>query len=169
MIWYILMLLFVLLLLWILMGPVILSVNTERKRYQLMLPGVVQARVVYTEEVLILKGWIFFIPFRINPFRIKGKKKEKKDRVSKAKKKSSRKIGNIRSIKDAFRAFRIRKLHMNIDTDDFMMNAWLIPAFSAVNNGRNVQMQVNFEGNMFLDLDLRTRIGSLAWIFIKNR
>jgi len=58
---------------------------------------------------------------------------------------------------------------MDIDTDDFLLNAWLVPAFSAVNNGQNVQMQVNFEGNMFLDLDLRTRIGALAWILIKNR
>ena len=58
---------------------------------------------------------------------------------------------------------------MDIDTDDFMLNAWLVPAFSAGNNGRNVPMQVNFEGNMFLDLDLRTRLASLAWILIKNR
>lgn len=169
MIWYILIIVFTLLLFWILLGPVILRMNTERGRYQLMLPGVVQASVVVLEGQLIIRAWIFFIPFRINPFRIKGKKKKKKDKVLKKRKKSRKLTGNIPMIKSATKAFRVRKLHMNIDTADFMMNAWLVPAFSAVNNGRNVQMQVNFEGNMFLDLDLRTRIGSLVWILIKNR
>lgn len=169
MIWYILIFAFIFLLAWIMLAPVVLFIHTERKRYQLMLPGVLQAGLVYRNGLLYIKGWIFFIPFRFNPFRIQGKKKGKKDQLTKQRKKSNKRKVPIRSMKEALGAFRIKKLHMDIDTDDFMLNAWLVPAFSAVNNGRNVQMQVNFEGNMFLDLDLRTRIASLAWIFIKNR
>lgn len=169
MIWYILIIAFVFLLSWIMLAPVILFINTERDRYQLMLPGVIQAGLVYKNGLLHIKGWIFFIPFRFNPFRLRRKNKGKKDQLPKKRKKSSKRRMPIRSMKEALGAFRIKKLHMDIDTDDFMLNAWLVPAFSAVNNGRNVQMQVNFEGQLFLDLDLRTRIGSLAWIFIKNR
>jgi len=167
MIWYILLILLVLLLLWILLGPVILHINTDRDRYQLMLPGVVKASVVFKEGLFQIKGWIFFIPFRFHPFRMKGKKK--KDKASGKRKKPRKKSGGIRLLKGVPGAFRVKKLHVDVDTDDFMMNAWLVPAFSAVNNGSNVQMQVNFEGHLFLDLDLRTRMGSLAWVFIKNR
>jgi hypothetical protein len=169
MIWLILPLVFVLLLLWILLGPVMLCINTERKLYQLMLPGVIQARAIYSEGTLHIKGWIFFIPFRFHPFRIKAKKKERKAKSPGKNKRSVKKIGDLRSLKEAFGAFRIKKLHVDMDTDDFMLNAWLVPAFATVNNGRNIEMQVNFEGTLFLDLDLRTRLGSLAWFFIKNR
>lgn len=169
MIWYILLIALVFLLTWIMLAPVILFINTELDRYQLSLPGVIHAGLVYKNGLLHIKGWIFFIPFRFNPFRIRRKKKEKKDQAKKIRKKSNKRRLPIRSMREALGAFRIKKLHMDIDTDDFMLNAWLVPAFGAVNNGRNVQMQVNFEGHMFLDLDLRTRIGSLAWIFIKNR
>jgi len=176
MIWYILLILFSLLLLWILLGPVILIVNTEQYRYQIMLPGVVQASVVSSDGLPTIKGWIFFIPFRFNPFSIKGQEKKKEKRKKRKKenalrrlKKSRKRIGNMGMFKDALGAFWVRKLNLDLDTDDFMMNAWLIPAFSALNNGRNVQMQINFEGHMFLDLDLRTRLASLVWILIKNR
>ena len=66
------------------------------------------------------------------------------------------------------RSIRIRKLLLDIDTDDFMLNAWLVPAFSMVNSG-NIQMKVNFEGTSSLILDLRARIGTLLWIVVTNK
>lgn len=134
-----------------------------------MLPGVVKASIDTSEDLIFIRGWVFFVPFKINPFSIKDKQRDKKTKGVNKKKRAKMKLGNIRMLKDAPRAFRVRKFRMDIDTDDFLLNAWLIPAFSAVNNGRNIQMQINFEGNILLDLDLRTRIGSLVWIFIKNR
>lgn len=151
------------------LGPIFFYVNTDQKRAQFLLPGVVKASIDNSEELIYIRGWIFFIPFKFNPFSTKDKQRDKKDNPNKKKKRSKMKLENIRMLKDAPRAFRVRKLRMDIDTDDFLLNAWLIPAFSAVNNGRNIQMQINFEGNILLDLDLRTRIGSLVWIFIKNR
>ena len=69
---------------------------------------------------------------------------------------------------DALGSFRIRKLHLDLDTDDFMLNAWLVPVFSMVNS-KDIQMRVNFDGNSSLLLDLRIHLGSLLWIFIKSR
>jgi len=54
----------------------------------------------------------------------------------------------------------VRKLELDLDTDDFSLNVWLIPAISMV-NGENIHMQVNFEGRAALEMDLRTRIGTL--------
>ena len=166
MIWYILIILFIILLTWILLGPVIFTVNTDRNLYHFMLPGVIKAILVPSRGLAYIRGWIFFIPFRLDLSKInrrKGKKRGEKD------KKTKKKIVSIRQIRSAPGAFRVRRLLLDLDTDDFMLNAWLIPVFSALNNNRNIRMQVNFEGALFMDLDLRTRIASLLWVILKNR
>ena len=71
-------------------------------------------------------------------------------------------------MKGAFRAFRIKKLKVDIDTDDFTLNAWLIPVFSAVNS-ENIHLQVNFTGRQFLLLDLRITLGTFLWHMIKTK
>jgi hypothetical protein len=163
MIWIVIISLLIALLLWILIGPVILFVNTERNLYLVMLPGIIKAVVVPAEELFHIRGWIFFIPFKFNPFRIKRKRKKKEPKPVKKKKKRSISLsGGIEMGRSITRSFRIRKLHLNIDTDDFLLNAWLIPAFTAVNS-RNIHMQANFEGDASLLLDLRTRLGSILW------
>ena len=165
MIWYILILLFVLLLTWILLGPVILRVNTDLNQYQFMLPGVIKASVIPSQGLFYIRGWIFFIPFRIDLSKLnKGRGKKDKKR-----KKPKKRTGNIKMIRSVPGAFQVRRLWLDADTDDFMLNVWLIPAFAAINNNRNIRMQVNFEGYLFMDLDLRTRIVSLLWVIIKNR
>ncbi len=169
MIWYILIILFITLLTWLLLGPVILRLNSDRNQYQLMLPGVIKASVVPSQDLIHIKGWIFFVPFRLdlsNLMRGRGKKRGAKDKKRKKTRKRSESLRMIRSIPDAF---QVKRLWLDLDTDDFMLNVWLIPSFSALNTHRNIQMQVNFEGHLFVDLDLRTRIASLLWMIIKNK
>ena len=68
---------------------------------------------------------------------------------------------------DLIGLFRIKELQLEIDAEDPILNAWLVPVFSIVNS-ENIQMRVNFEGSSSLVLDLRTRLGALLWIFIKS-
>lgn len=162
------------LLIWLLAGPVILRLNTENNRYQLALPGIFSAAIVPTNGLFRIRGWILFIPVRFDPFKPRKKKrgskygqqeKKKRERKRPARKRRMADPGMIREI---LGVLRIRKLRLDLDTDDFALNAWLIPAFSYL-NGENVRMRVNFEGQASLLLDLRTRLGSLIWIFMKNR
>jgi hypothetical protein len=74
----------------------------------------------------------------------------------------------IKMGRDVMHSFRIRRMRLNIDTDDFMLNVQLVPVFSAINS-QNIRMQVNFEGNASLLLDLRTRLGALLWAFTRNK
>lgn len=166
MIWYILISLLLIFLFWILLVPVILYTNTEQNRYLLTLPGIFRAVVVPYEGLFRIQGWIFFIPFKFNPF--EQKRKKEKQKPKKKKKKRLWKSGNIRTMKGALRAFRIRRLEADIDTDDFTVNAWLVPVFSAVNQ-ENIHMQVNFEGHQSLLLDLRVTLGTLLWSIIRAK
>ena len=71
-------------------------------------------------------------------------------------------------ISSVIRSMRIRKLSLDFDTDDFLLNAWLVPFFSSMNS-ENIQLRVNFEGTSSLILDLRARIGTLLWIVISTK
>ncbi|TFH27986.1 MAG: hypothetical protein E4H10_02025 [Bacteroidia bacterium] len=165
MIWYILISLLLVLFLWLLLVPVIIYTNTDRNRYFLTLPGIFRAVVVPSNGLFHIRVWVFFIPFKFNPFEGKKEKRKPKPRV---KKKRIWRSGNIRMMTGALRAFRVRRLEADIDTDDFTLNAWLVPVFSAV-NGENIRLQVNFEGHQSLLLDLRVTLGALLWTFIKTK
>jgi hypothetical protein len=165
MIWYILILLLLVFLSWLLFVPVILYANTDRKRYILYLPAIFKASVVPHGGLFQIRGRIFFIPFKLDPFEQKSRNEKQKTRRKKFRLRRSVRLGMI---KGALHAFRIRSLEADIDTDDFTLNAWLVPVFSSV-NGRNIHLQVNFEGYQSLLLDLRVTLGALLWMIIKTK
>jgi len=170
MIWMILISFLFFLLLWILVVPVIVFLDTDRNRYFLTLPGIFRVVAVPAEGLFHIRIWVFFVPFTFNPFRSKPEKKKKeaiKERTA-AIGKLKGGLGKGKLAIKALRAFRIRRLELDVDTDDFVLNAWLIPVFSAVNSD-NIQMRVNFAGQASLLFDLRFSIGSLLWILITNK
>jgi hypothetical protein len=165
MILYIVISLLLIFLLWLLLVPVIIYTNTDRNRYLLALPGIFKAVVVPEKGLFHVRGWIFFIPFRFHPFQEKKRQEKGKPGEKKKRRWGS---GNIRMMSAAVRAFRIRRLEADIDTDDFTLNAWLVPLFSMV-NGKNIRLQANFVGYNSLVLDLRVTLGALMWILIKTK
>jgi hypothetical protein len=160
MIWIVLIILFLSLLIWALFGPVIISLATDESRYRVSLPGIFNASVVPAEGLFHIRGRVFFIPYRFNPFTAgKGRSGKKGLNLS---------FLNSRIIPDIIRSFRIRKLYLDLDTDDFILNAWMVPVFSSINSG-NIRLRTNFEGTSSLVLDLRTRLGFLLWAGIRNK
>jgi len=166
MFWYILIAVILITLTWILLGPVIIFLDTEAKRYTLSLPGIFKASVIPTPEFFLVRGSVFFIPYRFNPMGIK-RNKTGEGRKSRPGKKRPFNISQGRNLlKGLISSLRIRKLHLNIDTDDYTLNAQLIPVFSAVNT-ENIRLQANFGGDSYLLLDLRTRLGEILWTLLK--
>ena len=168
MFWYILIALILFTLLWILFVPVIVFLDTQGNRYSMTLPGIFHARLVPTAELFMIRGSVFFIPYRFNPFKIRRKAVKEAKEKTKRKKRSFKASEGLSLGRNMLHAIRIRKLHLDVDTDDFTLNAWLIPIFSAVNS-ENIRLQANFEGNATLLLDLRTSLGALIWAFLKSK
>lgn len=168
MFWFIFIAVLVLLFLWILVGPVIIFTDTVTNRYVLSLPGVFSARAVPADGMFHVRGWIFFVPYRFNPFQKKSRKPEKEAEKPAGKKKRWKPRGGSQMFRDMISAFRIRRLHLDVDTDDVVWNAWLVPVFTQVNSDR-VRLTANFEGRASLLMDLRTRLGALLWVFIRNQ
>lgn len=175
MIWYIIIALIIILLLWILLGPVMLTLDTSSNRYRFMLPGVVSLSLVPAGGLFHIRGWVFFVPFRLDPLKMGKSRRRRKKRTSGEEKKDNEKkkekkewgrqkgLESMKKFRKMAGAIRVRRLELDIDTDDYQLNAWLVPAFAAVNSYKNVQMQVNFEGNLSMHLDVRTSVGTVIW------
>jgi hypothetical protein len=163
MVGYILIILFLLLILWILLCPVILFLDTDRNRYFISLPGIFKLILIPSEELFRIRAWIFFIPFTIHSFR--SRKKSDKPVRKRRRFNFSKRAALARGV---MWTPRIRRLELNLDTDDFTVNAWLVPVFSGLNS-RNIRMKVNFEGTSSLLLDLRFRLGTFLWTLITYR
>lgn len=173
MIWVILISLLAILLFllaWILAVPLIIYLDTDKNRYYVSVPVVFKASFVPANEFFFLRFRIFFIPFKWDPFSMKTEKEKRKKKPDKPVKKgkSLRVSSGLRFARKMLGAFTIKKLRLDIDTDDFTVNAWLIPVFSAINR-ENIQLRANFEGYSSLLLDLRISIGTLLWVFIRNK
>lgn len=168
MIWILLLILFLLFLLWLLLVPVIIFIHTDASRYSVSMPGMFRAETVTGDEFFLVRGRILFVPYRFNPLKKRNEKSRKKKHPERKKKKFRMPSGGLSMFRDALRSFRVKKLELDIDTDDFLLNAWLYPVFSMV-QGSNTHLRINFQGYNALQLDARVRLGVLLWAVIRNR
>jgi hypothetical protein len=63
--------------------------------------------------------------------------------------------------KNLFAAIRIKRFYVDLDTGDYLMNAWLTPlAYRFSKDAR--QIHINFEDRLSVSILLRTCLGSVA-------
>jgi hypothetical protein len=99
-----------------------------------------------------------------NPFKTVQKRApiSSKKKPSGTKRKSTISIKMIRVLyTNLKRAIKVKQLRVNWDTGDFVLNAWLYPAFRMLCRG-NRQLSINFLGEQVLVIRLQTRLGLLA-------
>ena len=159
----------VLFLLWFLFAPLIIRVDSDNQRYSLSLPGIFKALVVPDDDLFHIRFWVLFIPFKIDPL---GRSMQRVEKTGKRKKKKrNRDISKLMrarllALKELIRSFRLKKLKLNLDTDDFILNSQLVPVFTTINN-QDLNLSVNFEGDISLFMVMKNRIASLLWIGMK--
>ena len=168
MFWYILLTISLITLLWLLLAPVIIYASTPEQIYMIKLPGIFKAQLLPWEGLFMIKGFVFFIPYRFKPFHRKRKKTRTKREKPVRKRTGFDKRKGLLMGRKILHAFSIKKLHLNIDTDDFTLNAWLIPVFSALES-ENIKLRANFEGHTSVLLDIRTHLGAIIWAFAKSK
>ena len=159
----------VFLLLWILFAPLIIRLDSDKQRYSLSLPGIFKALVVPDEDLFHIRLWVLFIPFRIDPYGRSFGRKDNGDKEDKKRRKGNL-LKNIRAkilgLKAFWYSFRLKKLRLNLDTDDFILNSHLVPVFTSLNS-RDVTLTVNYNGEISLFMVLKNRLANLLWIGIK--
>jgi hypothetical protein len=152
---------------WIFYSSIKLVIDSEANEYYVSFGDQIKARLIFEDGYPLLNAKIFFYESIIDPLKKSKKKKEdeKKKKKEKDKKKSKRIIvDKLGFAEDALKqmilfvkTFNIEKLHLNIDTNDFIVNSYLAGAFSCINRG-NMLLQANYLGDFHLKFCLENKL-----------
>jgi hypothetical protein len=161
--------LFLLILLWLMLAPVTITIDTREEIYQFRMFGIIRARLVYEDGEVIIKSKIFeLIRYNIRPGASSSGKKSPKDKEQKSeKRKKGRGLRSfpVRTVlkvaRDFFKAIKIKKLEVEFDLDDEALNAQLYPLCIFLSNDR-FSFSVNWDSYYRLLLLLQFRIISFV-------
>lgn len=152
---------------WIVFVPVYLRINTDINRYELSQTG--------TINMALHPGETPFVTMRVLGIRIpvsSSKTSRKKKETVKPKRKKARSVIKrspqtwLYLIKGVLRSIRLKHLVCTVDFMDVVLNAELIPAMFLISRGP-VQVSTNFTRQYYLNLEVRGKINSMLWTFIR--
>jgi hypothetical protein len=158
----------IMLIVFLLLNPFELHVNTWTGVVYLRWRGIVSARLAGEVEDPALRLWVMGWRKEIRFLEMGGGSEEKEKSRKKDRKKAKRKRAGWFTWSLALRllrTFRVKTFDLLLDTDDYVMNAFLFPVFSRF-SGRSRQLKINFSGRNELVLIVTNRIWDLVWAFI---
>ena len=164
MILVILLSLFILVLGWLLIAPLRLSADSALGAIQLTWWGLGSAGLFLTHDDLTLRFRVFFWKKEVNPLQWAPSKKNKKKTKKKSK---SRMPMSFRKIKRLLRTFTIRECRLDLDTDNYTLNAWLYPVLHFLNR-HDRQLRINFEGRFYCRVVIENRGYRLLWALLQK-
>lgn len=144
---------------WILIVPIYLVIDSDRSEYMICQAGVFSVRVYPgRDRILDMK----VAGFRVAP--VMSPEKEAPHR--KAKKPTKRSLDSWAYLaRRIIRSFTIERFVIDIDTDDYVLNANLVPLFQFASRGV-YSMNVNFSGRNYIGIKIMGRLIKLLWIFL---
>ncbi len=151
----------------ILFSPVTIAIDTNRNEYYISLTGYAKISLFIKPDTWKLKLHVLFLSFTFHPF-------EKKSFEKKSEKATGRKSRILQILHPAkhtkiicklIKSISIKKLDANIDTNDYPLNALLIPVTQLVRQ-RNISIHINFENQNAIDFRARTYVYKLVGIVI---
>ncbi|MBN2213045.1 MAG: hypothetical protein JW723_02270 [Bacteroidales bacterium] len=155
---------------YILFFPVTFKIDTDKNHYCLRLPGVFSLRVLKAETGWKMRYSIFLFRFSVpffKPHKQLKKTDEKHPRTSAGFLKRRYGIDNLLFAINVIKAFRLRKLRLDIDTGDYPLNAQLIPAACYLSSDR-VNLSVNFNDHNELYVILQSYLARIIYITIRH-
>jgi hypothetical protein len=140
--------------------PILLKIDTDTDEYYLQIKGLAKATLMGDErEVLMLKLNVLFLKFNFYPLRKIGSlKKDRTGKVGKedvVKKKKNWKNQSRRAWR-VLKSFEVKKLLVEMDTGDYVLNAKLYPVFYLLNMGKG-SFSINFNDRNRLALIVQNR------------
>lgn len=159
-----LILLFILLLLlWVLFTPIFITLNSQQNEYSVKMPGLLSTRILWMDERLIVRLRVLF--FRTEFYPLEGKPSKTKSKKPRRRRSSL----SFTGVKKLAGTFRVKRCLVEVDTDDFVSNAWLHLGFGLLNHFGNVDFRVNYEGRLTCDVLIQNRPSRILWTLIKQK
>jgi hypothetical protein len=175
MIAYIIIILILALLMFLLLTPIYVYIDTNKKTYSLGVAGLVKGSIIPHKDFFLVRIRALFFKKTIDPLKISGKKREKKDKKEKHysmpnfSKMKGKGQDALKSGYAVLRSFKIRTFQANVDTGDYPLNAQLIPLAVALSKNNRMAVAINFEGNNSLKLHIENNVISILSSIIKSK
>lgn len=155
--------------------PLELEISTIKNIYEVRLGKIVHGGLeISNEGVIAIRLKIAWWVKRIVLFPPTGEKKEtiKEKEVKKApqKKKKKAPIKNIvgKSI-SVLKSFQVKRFYLDIDTDNYILNAYLYPVSFAIKQWKGLNIQVNFMGKEEVDILIKNNLLRMGIAFFRNK
>jgi len=152
-------------LIFLLYTPIFLEIDSTRRLVQIRMRGVARVRIITRESkigiCLNILGWEKLI--------FPGTRRKRKEAAAKTSgfqlKRSTLKKMPAK-ILAVIRSFRVKIFDLNIDTDDYAVNALLFP-FAVLLSRSNHSVRINFEGEVELRLTIENNLQHMlrAYLF----
>jgi len=148
----------------ILFTPVQLYVDTDQCRYEIFQRPVVQFSFIPVTRGPHLRFKLF--GFNV-PLDGKAQNKKPKEQVVKNQKRFHRSLSAWRTLVNKIRrSIRINRAVLDVDTDNVVLNAQLVPFFFALSRGP-VQLSSNFDGRVYFHLEVSSRPARILWFVLR--
>ncbi len=139
------------------------------------LPGIINLRLIPDDEqIFYFRLRVTFIKISFYPFKQKEKRTKIFFKQKKSKKKKKRKIPGRNTIwfmtkvvRKILGSCRLKKLYLNIDTEDVITNAYLIPIFAGLHRN-NINLNINYTGNVEMIIDVENNIFHILKVTIQT-
>lgn len=150
----------ILLLMWLVFAPLIIKIDTERHEYFIALKGLIKIWPEWNLDGLQIHTQLPAYHF------IKRLSFRKEEGTKPVKKESRTRYMPFKKMMAVLRTFKVRYMDLTIDTDDYTLNALLVPIFQLINRP-NFRGSVNFQGETRCELEIRNNLWRIAiayWI-----
>lgn len=154
---------FLLIVLWLLLAPVQLIIDSTEHIYEVKWKSIGIARYLFEEEPVFHLQILFWKKdFNLLEIAAKSKRQNKKKQFANKK----RQPISLKKMKQVFRSIKIEKLWLNLDTGDFILNSFLAPVFYFIDRNRK-RIQINYQGENQLQLIITMRPAKVLWAIIR--
>ncbi|WP_266367204.1 hypothetical protein [Tellurirhabdus rosea] len=151
---------------WLLVARLAVVIDTDARLYLLQWQGVASARMVADGHVRL---WVLGWTRTINPWQ----RETRPASAVPAKKAKSRRTGprpSFRTLRRkglaVLRSFRVHEFYVNLDTDNYLTNAYLYPVMGVL-SGPNRRFRINFNGDLTVRLRMENRLYRIVLALLK--
>lgn len=149
----------------ILLIPIRIKVDSNYHIYLVEWRHLFSAKLLWRNEEPIIFLKSFFWKKEIPLLNIQTTSKKKLPKEKKTSKRKKTTFDFRKKIKPLLKSFQVRQFFINIDTDNYIWNAYLFPVFYFLKN-KERQLHINFQGDVEVLLEIQNRPIRILWILI---
>ena len=151
---------FILLLAWLVFGPITIRIDTDHHEYSLNMVHLLTISPQWDEQ-----GFRFLFQFPFYQFKLDPQEKTK-PKIKKTKGKTKKGGIKLNKIWSVLKSFKVRQFALSLDTDDYCLNALIFPVFHQL-TVMGLQIKVNFQGENYCLMVIRNNLWRMGISYLK--